>query len=555
MLNKRIDFLGLTIVLAFIGLSTPVEAAVYYLSSTGRDSSPCSSAQIPTTPKLTFASAWGCLVAGDTLVVQDGTYSQDFGPPAGKSGSASAVITVAAANAGGAILQGFGRFRGNSYINYEGFHLIGKSNSAVVTIESNGKGAPSHDLIFRKVGFQCALTGSTKNDNACLDIGDGAHHNLIEDSWVWGGGRYSVMCYGGPGGNPPNVTCDYNVFRRMVIRMGPNVSSGGNPHAGLSLYYASNNLIENVIVIDSVPASDSSNAAFYITSHQAPPNASGNKFYGVLALNNLGEGWYLDHDGTGSNNEVHDSVFWGSAGGGMSLYSSGTCAGNVINHVIVGNNGSDGIWNGCSSTDVKSSVFYNNKGAGITQSSGRGSLGVENWNVLYKNSSAYSNVSRAGTNDRATDPQLKYIARIESGSPCAGGGESGSNCGADLSLQYKDGVKTGTPLWPWPNEVRIKKEMCTDSYITTGFCGSASLTAHVWTMLGNPVPAEFNGGKSACDVNADGVINRTDIDIAIPQALGLAPCTTADIQKKGLCNIVDVQRIVNASLGLGCVSP
>src|SRR4029077_2798475 len=36
------------------------------------------------------------------------------------------------------------------------------------------------------------------------------------------------------------------------------------------------------------------------------------------------------------------------------------------------------------------------------------------------------------------------------------------------------------------------------------------------------------------------------------QVLGISPCTTADIDGNGRCDITDIQRIVNAALGGAC---
>ena len=53
-----------------------------------------------------------------------------------------------------------------------------------------------------------------------------------------------------------------------------------------------------------------------------------------------------------------------------------------------------------------------------------------------------------------------------------------------------------TALWPWPNEARIKREMCAAT--TRGFCSSGkrldgvnpiTLTSYVWEMLGTAMPA------------------------------------------------------------------
>ena len=57
---------------------------------------------------------------------------------------------------------------------------------------------------------------------------------------------------------------------------------------------------------------------------------------------------------------------------------------------------------------------------------------------------------------------------------------------------------------------------------------------------------------SACDLNADGVVNNLDVQIAINQALGSSPCGNADLDRNGICNIVDVQRVINAANGQSC---
>jgi len=57
---------------------------------------------------------------------------------------------------------------------------------------------------------------------------------------------------------------------------------------------------------------------------------------------------------------------------------------------------------------------------------------------------------------------------------------------------------------------------------------------------------------SACDLNGDGVVNNTDVQLAIAQAIGTSSCTNSSLQQNGQCNVIDVQRVVNASLGGSC---
>jgi hypothetical protein len=49
------------------------------------------------------------------------------------------------------------------------------------------------------------------------------------------------------------------------------------------------------------------------------------------------------------------------------------------------------------------------------------------------------------------------------------------------------------------------------------------------------------------------VVNVLDVQLAINQALGTSPCGTADLNRDGVCNSTDVQRVVNAALGMACV--
>jgi hypothetical protein len=70
---------------------------------------------------------------------------------------------------------------------------------------------------------------------------------------------------------------------------------------------------------------------------------------------------------------------------------------------------------------------------------------------------------------------------------------------------------------------------------------------------------QYNGagamltGALSCDVDAQGTVNVVDVQLAINQALGTAPCTTADLQENGQCNVVDVQRVISTALGGTCL--
>ncbi len=461
-------------------------AATYYLATSG--SGNCTTGQSQATPISSWSTAWGCLSAGDTLIVADGSYSS-ASPPAGKAGASGAPITIQAQNDGGAIITDGLSFRGASHIDVIGFGIADPDQA--LDVFSNGVSAVSHHLNFRRIGFSCSTTVS---NYACVQLHDGTHHVLLEDSWAWGGGRYNVVCYGGSTGNS-NSTCDYNTFRRLVLRQGPHTSSSGQPQAGLSLYYASNNIVENVIVLDSkANATDSDNSAFYQTDHGPPPYVTYNKYYGVIALNNWGHGWYIS--GQAAHSEVHNSVFWANTGDGLGLYesSSSTCANVLFDHVTAGYNAGNGVGNYCDNLTLTSSLLFTNTGYGARNGASAGTVLSADYNDYYGNTSGAREGFTTGTHDIANAPGPLYILRPEVGSALRGAGANGTDIGPTIVNRYQDGVLTTTPLWPWPNQGRIKKDMCTDAGVTTGFCGDGSLTHYVWNYLGNGSPTESASG-------------------------------------------------------------
>jgi len=59
--------------------------------------------------------------------------------------------------------------------------------------------------------------------------------------------------------------------------------------------------------------------------------------------------------------------------------------------------------------------------------------------------------------------------------------------------------------------------------------------------------------SSACNLNQDSATNVADVQLGVNMTLGLTPCT-ANIVGPGICNVVVVQRVVNAALGGPCVT-
>jgi hypothetical protein len=57
--------------------------------------------------------------------------------------------------------------------------------------------------------------------------------------------------------------------------------------------------------------------------------------------------------------------------------------------------------------------------------------------------------------------------------------------------------------------------------------------------------------SNACDLNGDGIVNNTDVQMAVNMSLGVTACSM-NINGSGVCNVVGVQRVINASMGSAC---
>jgi hypothetical protein len=56
---------------------------------------------------------------------------------------------------------------------------------------------------------------------------------------------------------------------------------------------------------------------------------------------------------------------------------------------------------------------------------------------------------------------------------------------------------------------------------------------------------------SPCDLNTDGLVNVLDVQLMVSQALGTTACTNR-LDGGATCDVIDVQRVVNAALGGAC---
>jgi hypothetical protein len=61
-----------------------------------------------------------------------------------------------------------------------------------------------------------------------------------------------------------------------------------------------------------------------------------------------------------------------------------------------------------------------------------------------------------------------------------------------------------------------------------------------------------SGQARSCDANIDGAVNVVDVQLQVNATLGLITCGFQDLDGNGQCDSIDLQRVVNASLGSSC---
>lgn len=424
----------------------PATSSAVFLSPTGNDSAACTEAA----PCKTFARAFAVLKAGGELVLLDGAYAsainfEGAGAAQAPSGISNLWPTVVRAKNLGAVTVPslfVGRStRKDKFIKFEGFTVKGPVqlyNTDSVTLKNVGINGPF------SVGT---------NDHA-----QGNEHNLLEDVWIWASGvRLVAQVY----------RANYTVLRRVVVRGdgcgGMACTGSGNPNVGITVYDSHDVSLQNVVVTDRVlAATDSPYADFACAQHGGTAWPFGrNEWLGVISKNGPDLGFYCE-PGDSANQvgvilapTVRVSNMRINGRGGFNLARNGVD--NAIEFLTVTVTAGDGVR--------------------VAPELTTGTL---------------KNVVVSGTGRYAFNSKYKPEATLITGtwsaqfnqSTCSVGCDSGS--GAVIETRYGvDGTRhgeagyntlTSAPLWPWPNEARIQREMCATT--DRGFCKAASFTAY-----------------------------------------------------------------------------
>lgn len=458
-------FMAFAVMAGLALAASPVYAATYYVASNGSDAGAGSSAA----PFQTIQKGLSMLSAGDNLVIRNGTYGGTSNRLANlPNGSSGSYITIMAENDGGAIITaGLGMSDSNRYLVFQGLRLQDSTQKNILGnhikwLRTEFKGGPAG-------GNTMSVVIGNNDVGTTADI-------LLEDVWVHGyGGRYKILVY-----NSSRV-----VIRRAVTRYDGTVTASGEPQANITVYDSDSVEVQNSIAIDGITGSGAEEfvAAYYnICNGTGSVPVRNYTHRGNIALKPTGYTMASEGNCTIANQVNVDIAGAGGTYGVSQLKGSST---QYTRFTLIGSRGDGfGIFGG--SARVQDSIVANQSGQAYNGTTPLTSV-------------AYNN-SGGNTGGTVLDPfinGLLYLPRIEAGSALSNGGTSGQRgaqivkrIGTPGTLYGESGYSTttATDLWPWPNEARIKKEMCADAGVTRGFCASASLSDYVLGYLGNPNP-------------------------------------------------------------------
>ena len=407
---------GPTIPIQPAATATPQAGRTWYVSLTGNDSAAGTAAA----PWRTFAKAWQVMRGGDTLLIQDGTYTEPL--HVGVEG-----VTVKAVNDGKVIIDGRGTviplkigdvWPGpiNSNITVEGL-VMKNGTDATVRVEGDG-------IVLRRIS---AYNASTRLNSSIIAV-VWSKGVLLEDVISAGTGRKNILIY----------TSDGVTLRRAYTRWEGWNNGDGNACAngwpagnGINPYNSKNVTVENVLVTG--PLAD---AALRITANSDGVYSPGMKILGSIAV-----GAGMNEDGT-----RHEYIFnptgepynctppsepapYYASPWGLGVWGQGDVPGPVFRDVLAYGNAGWGFASvkpygiGASGGALDhATLCNNNRYPGQPQEQGQG---------------AYSGFTV--TNSK--------IAGYQTGE------------GARLTSRYIDGVLSATPLLPWPMEGRGTAEM------------------------------------------------------------------------------------------------
>ena len=343
------------------------------------------------------------------------------------------------------------------YVQFEGLKWIylGEPSGANAVISG-------HHLKFLRSAFRGA--GNCGNlSTVGIGVGDTealnwrpTHHILLEDSWVYGrGGRYNISVF----------HADKIILRRVITRHdgGWTVGNGCkfDPEANIAVYNSADVELQNLVVLDSeleyaspstyesaiyVVFNQGSGVINQVTKQELAHANERTRVRGSIVLNTRSTAIKMESVGNGVTDAlITDSLLWNSTRAGLQVQSGTHTV--AITRSLIGNN----------RQGAQRTVF------GINQErDGNGSRVQAEANMIV-------NIRELAFEDDAPDglsiTEQNNLCIDSRKNNCAPGKGVLPNLrrqiGRNGSLFDDQGYRetTPTPLWPWPHQARIKRDL------------------------------------------------------------------------------------------------
>jgi hypothetical protein len=475
---------------AMLIIATGAHATTFYASPSGSGStcsysSPC-----------TLASGVPKLASGDTLVLEDGTYSSGTISSIA-NGTSGAYTTIQAANDGGAILTADSALNltSVSYIQLIGLKL-NYTGIKQITGPADGSAPSSHIKILR-CAFQGGTTSGSNSHNFYFSY---SNYLLIEDCWFYGlGGRYTLA----------TQSSDNVVLRRVVVRKdgGWPGDSGSDQEAAVAVYNSSNVVLQNVLILDCQATYSSAwmtSLYFILNSGTSTHATDSNSVTGSIILNGYDRGIMITPAVTNTtvSNMVIANIINDSSGSNIARYihtkgEFSVSTTTMLQYPATSETSQYGVYSDGGSGSVTTAIVADLAG------------GTDYYGVSSTVSDSYGNSSSsAAYSYNPYTNGLLYLPRVETSSTLQTAGIGAQNIttriGTSGTLWGETGYNTdtGVALWPWPNEDRIKIDMASVS--NRGFTAYSgkdgihnTLTSYIWESLGNQIPSGIYGSGTA----------------------------------------------------------
>ena len=454
-------------------------AATYYVAPNGSNSG----AGSIDSPWATFDHTMDHLQPGDVLVLKDGVYKQSLNIKV--SGTSGKPITIKAQTDGSAVVDGdFIRtpfqIGYRNYITVEGIYFK-ESNFHVIDIKM------ADNLIFRRVTASDCINPEVNYHVWRLD---GVTNSLFEDCAGWGNGRNTMLIY-----KPSH----HVTVRRFYGRYHDKQSSHGP--VVIQIYGSHDCLLENVIITYDGQGTWGSPTEYYLSGINIWDNNQSstynNKIYGCVVYD-LNMGNYPAQDygveaksfqtygnkwlNNVSVNNMHGIVFSND----RTLTATNLTIANNVAGVVFRDNYENPATDYLNLTN---SIIVNSRLCGFDfypadTPSGGGSSILHTYNTFYNNATQFYDGSHHPTENNvnpAFDTEsYGYGAYLVRPSALSGLGKDDADIGAEVLYCYEDGILTDIPLWPWPLEDRIHKEL--------GISVTMKANGGIWKTLDNVYP-------------------------------------------------------------------